>query len=105
MLNKRIEILKTPGKQQSPIPSPSLNTNFPQPPPPPPPSKRHFQQQDIKSIPTATPSASSILPIDSTKVTIGKFKKIKYQFLFILFYSRNDWSKNSLCTSSTKCNN
>lgn len=59
MLNRRIEILKTPGKQQSPLASP--------PPPPPPPSKR----QDIKSIPT-TPAASSMLPIDSTKVTIGE---------------------------------
>jgi hypothetical protein len=74
MLNKRIEILKTPGKQQSPAPSPSssLNINHP---PPPPPSKRHFQQQDNKSIGTTTPSSSSMLPIDSTKVTIGKFNK------------------------------
>jgi hypothetical protein len=74
MLNKRIEILKTPGKQQSPAPSPtsSINTNHPPPPPPPLPSKRH----DLKSIPT-TPSASSILPMDSTKVTIGKLNSIK----------------------------
>lgn len=59
MLNKRIEILKTPGKQQSSVHSPNA--------PPPAPSKR----QDIKSIPT-TPTTSSIRPMDSTKVTIGK---------------------------------
>jgi hypothetical protein len=72
MLNKRIEILKTPGKQQSPAPSPTslINANLPPQPPPAPPSKR----QDLKSIP-ATPSASSILPMDSTKVTIGKLNK------------------------------
>jgi hypothetical protein len=80
MLNKRIEILKTPGKQQSPLPSPSssLNTTFP----PPPPSKR----QDMKSVGRTTPSSSSILPMDSTKVTIGKLNNRKifnsYFFLF-----------------------
>jgi hypothetical protein len=96
MLNKRIEILKTPGKQQSPAPSPtsSINTNFPSPPAP---SKR----QDLKSIPT-TPSASSILPMDSTKVTIGKLNNIKYSHDYS-FSFRNNRSKNCLCTSSTKC--
>ena len=71
MLNRRIEILKTPGKQQQssvPSPSSSITTNVP----PPAPSKR----QDIKSIPT-TPTTSSIRPMDSTKVTIGKYQKIK----------------------------
>jgi len=66
MLNKRIEILKTPGKQQSTqstAPSPST-------------SKKHFQQQqDIKSVGTTTtvpppPSSSSLIPLDNTKVTI-----------------------------------
>ena len=71
MLNRRIEMLKTPGKQQqqqSSVPSATSTTSTNVPPPPPPaPSKR----QDIKSIPT-TPVTSSIRPTDSTKVTIGK---------------------------------
>jgi hypothetical protein len=81
MLNKRIEILKTPGKQQSPqstapSPSSSSTTMFPLAPPP---TKKHFQQQqqDIKSIGTTTtipPSSSSLIPLDNTKVTIGKLK-------------------------------
>jgi hypothetical protein len=98
MLNKRIEILKTPGKQQPTAPSPT-NTTFPPPPPPPPSSKRHFQQQDMKSVGTTTnvPStSSSLIPIDSTKVTIGKpnesvgiieINKKSHVFLF-----RNNWS-------------
>ncbi|CAF4166441.1 unnamed protein product, partial [Rotaria sp. Silwood2] len=74
MLNKRIEILKTPGKQQSPqstapSPSSSSNTIFP-PAPPAPPSKRNFQQKDIKPISTTTTvppsSSSSVIPIDKT---------------------------------------
>jgi hypothetical protein len=81
MLNKRIEILKTPGKQQSPqstAPSPSSSSTTmlpPPPPPPPPPSKRHFHQQDIKSVgatATVPPPPSSVIPLDNTKVTIGK---------------------------------
>ncbi|CAF0787540.1 unnamed protein product [Rotaria sordida] len=78
MLNKRIEILKTPGKQQSsqstaPSPSSSSNTVLPPAPPPSLPSKRNFQQKDIKPISTTTTvptSSSSLLPMDSTKVTI-----------------------------------
>ncbi|CAM4773988.1 unnamed protein product [Rotaria magnacalcarata] len=78
MLNKRIEILKTPGKQQSPqstAPSPSSSSNTIYPPPPPPSntSKRNVPQKEIKSVPTTTtvpPSSSSLIPIDSTKVTI-----------------------------------
>ncbi|CAF0985164.1 unnamed protein product [Rotaria sp. Silwood1] len=78
MLNKRIEILKTPGKQQSPqstapSPSSSLNTIFPSASAVPSPSKRNFQQKDIKPVSTTTtvpPTSSSHLPIDSTKVTI-----------------------------------
>jgi hypothetical protein len=83
MLNKRIEILKTPGKQQSPqstapSPSSSSTTMFP---PATPPSKRHFQQQqqqDIKSVgatATVPPPSSSHIPLDSTKVTIGMFNR------------------------------
>jgi hypothetical protein len=81
MLNKRIEILKTPGKQQSPqstapSPSSSSTTMFP---PAPPPSKKHYQQQDNKSVGSTTTvsptSSSSLIPLDNTKVTIGKFKK------------------------------
>lgn len=90
MLNKRIEILKTPGKQQTPqstAPSPSSTstTMFP---PAPPSSKKYFQtpastsqqSQDIKSVgatatvPPSTSSSSSLIPLDNTKVTIGKFK-------------------------------
>lgn len=67
MLNRRIEILKTPGKQQSSVPSPTSSM------PPAAPSKR----QDIKSIPT-TPTTSSVRPIDSTKVTIGKSKMMQH---------------------------
>jgi hypothetical protein len=81
MLNKRIEILKTPGKQQSPqstAPSPSSSSNTIYPPPPPP-SKRHFQQHDIKSMGTTTTtvpsSSSSLMPMDSTKVTIGMLNR------------------------------
>ncbi|CAF1205739.1 unnamed protein product [Adineta steineri] len=71
MINKRIELLKTPGKQPSTTsPSSSIsNTIFPLPPPPP--SKRHFTQPDIKSVGNTIPtSSSSLMPIDSTKVTI-----------------------------------
>ncbi|CAF1482181.1 unnamed protein product [Adineta ricciae] len=73
MLNKRFEILKTPGKQQSttPLTASSLsNATCPLAPPPPPPSKRHFAQQNIKPVATNTTSSSSLIPIDSTKVTI-----------------------------------
>lgn len=78
MLNKRIEILKTPGKQQSPqstapSPSSSSNTVFPSPPAP---SKRNSQQKETKSVGTTSTvptSSSSLLPVDSTKVTIGKY--------------------------------
>lgn len=83
MLNRRIEILKTPGKQQPPqstAPSPSLSSN---------PvfstastsSKKHFQQQqDVKPTaatattappPTSSSSSSSLIPLDNAKVTIG----------------------------------
>jgi hypothetical protein len=83
MLNKRIEVLKTPGKQPSPqstapSPSSSSSTMFSQAPPT---SKRHFQQQqhDIKSVGATNtvppPSSSSLIPLDNTKVTIGKSKK------------------------------
>ena len=85
MLNKRIEILKTPGKQtpQSTAPSPSSSstTMFSAAPTP---SKKHFQQQqqqqEIKptvatavTAPPPVPSSSSLIPLDNTKVTIGKF--------------------------------
>jgi hypothetical protein len=81
MINKRIEILKTPGKRQSPVPSSSINTNFPPPPPPPPPSKR----SEIKSVGTPASSSSSMLPMDSTKVTIGKSNKSKFKCLVTPF--------------------
>ncbi|CAF3742076.1 unnamed protein product [Adineta steineri] len=76
ILNKRIEMFKTPGKQlssQSTAPSPtsSSTTMFS---PVPSQSKRHFQQQDTKSVGTTTtsvpPSSSSLIPLDNTKVTI-----------------------------------
>jgi hypothetical protein len=82
MLNKRIEILKTPGKQmpQSTAPSPSSSTTMFSAAPPP--SKKHFQQQqqqDIKpvgatatTVPPPSSSSSSLIPLDNTKVTIGK---------------------------------
>jgi hypothetical protein len=82
MLNKRIEILKTPGKQmpQSTAPSPSSSTTMFSAAPPP--SKKHFQQQqqqDIKpvgatatTVPPPPSSSSSLIPLDNTKVTIGK---------------------------------
>jgi len=85
MLNKRIEILKTPGKQQSPqstAPSPSSSSTamFPSAPTP---SKKHYQQQDNKSVGSTTTvpqtSSSSLIPLDNTKVTIGKFKKFSYK--------------------------
>ncbi len=81
ILNKRIERLKTPGKQQTsqataPSPSSSSMTMFP---PAPPPSKRPFQQQGIKSVGAtggSVPSpSSSLIPLDNPKVTIGKFNK------------------------------
>ncbi|CAF1242032.1 unnamed protein product [Rotaria sp. Silwood1] len=78
ILNKRIEVLKTPGKKQSTpstmsSPSSSSTTIFP---PASTSSKRHFQQQDIKSIgatatvPPPSSSSSSRNPLDNTKVTI-----------------------------------
>ncbi|CAF2932413.1 unnamed protein product [Rotaria sp. Silwood2] len=77
ILNKRIEVLKTPGKKQSTISSqsssssttifPSASTS----------SKRYFQQQDIKSVgttatvpPPSSSSSSSLNQLDNTKVTI-----------------------------------
>ena len=81
MLNKRIETLKTPGKQpppQSTAPSPasSSTTILPSA------SSRRYaqqqqqQQQDARSMGTtgtlpSTPPAT-VLPMDSTKVTIGE---------------------------------
>ena len=89
MLNRRIDILKTPGKQQqtpqstAPSPSSSSTTMFPVGPSP---SRKHPQQQhqDIKPVgatattlppPPSTSSSSSLIPSDNTKVTIGKYKK------------------------------
>lgn len=73
LMNKRIELLKTPNKQPSPVPPPSSSskTVFP-PPPPPPPSKRHFAPSEIKSMATTTTTTTAAMPIDSAKVTIGK---------------------------------
>ncbi|CAF3535247.1 unnamed protein product [Rotaria sordida] len=75
--NKRIEVLKTPGKKQSTQSSfsssslSSCTTIFSAASTS---TKRHFQQQDIKSVgATATvppPSSSSLIPLDNTKVTI-----------------------------------
>ncbi|UJR28792.1 hypothetical protein I4U23_010017 [Adineta vaga] len=83
ILNKRIEIMKTTGKQQasqaSPIASSTSTTMFSSTPPQ---SKRHFQQQsqqqDIKSVgatgivhaASSSSSSSSLIPLDNTKVTI-----------------------------------
>lgn len=80
ILNKRIEVLKAPGKKQTSqssgsSPSTSSATMLPTAPLP---SKRHFQQQqqDVKSVGAtaiAPPPSSSLIPLDNTKVTIGKF--------------------------------
>jgi hypothetical protein len=90
MLNKRIEILKTPGKQtpQSTAPSPSSTTMFSAAPPL---SKKHFQQQQQQEIkPTVAttttappPASSSLIPLDNTKVTIGKCSQ---PFLIMIFF-------------------
>lgn len=77
MLNKRIEILKTPGKQpQSTAPSPSSSSTTTVFPSSSSLSKRHGSQQEVKSTgATATvppSSSSSHNPLDNTTVTIGK---------------------------------
>ena len=87
MLNKRIEILKTPGKQtpQSTAPSPSSSSSTTMFSAAPTPSKKHYQQQqqqqEIKPTaatamtappPVSSSSSSSLIPLDNTKVTIGK---------------------------------
>ena len=78
MLNRRLETLKTPGKQQSTasnISSPSSSsaaifppTSFL--------SRRYYQQQEPKATTGAThtlpPPSSSVNTLDNTKVTIGK---------------------------------
>ena len=77
MLNKRIELLKTPGKQslpQSTAPSPASSST---PILPSASSKRYAQQQqDARSLGTTATLPStpppSMLPMDSTKVTIGE---------------------------------
>lgn len=77
MLNKRIEILKTPGKQpQSTAPSPSSSTATTVFPPTSTLTKRHASQQESKPAgATATnPPASNTShnPLDNTTVTIGE---------------------------------
>lgn len=85
MINKPIELLKTPNKQQSPVPSLSSPLTTILPPavaPSSSSSRKHFQQsqtqQDLKSTtatstappPPSTSSSSSLNPLDNTKVTI-----------------------------------
>ncbi|CAM2696433.1 unnamed protein product [Rotaria socialis] len=80
ILNKRIDVLKTPGKKQSTqstVSSPSSSSAATIFPPASSLSKRHFQQQDIKPVgvtssipPPSTSSSSSHIPLDNTKVTI-----------------------------------
>lgn len=80
ILNKRIEVLKTPGKKKEstqPIGSSTASPSTTIFPAASSSSRRHYQQQDIKSLgATATVPPSSIassthVPLDNTKVTIG----------------------------------
>ena len=119
MLNKRIEILKTPGKQQQPpqstAPSPSLSST---------PmfstasssSKKHFQQQhqDVKTTaatattappPPSSSSSSSLIPLDNAKVTIGmSHESLSISQISNSSFCRNYWTENSHCITQTKCN-
>ena len=76
MLNKRLEVLKTPAKQpQSTAPSPSSSSTTTIFPSSSSLSKRHFQQQDVKPVgatATVPPSSTSHNSLDNTTVTIGK---------------------------------
>ena len=116
MLNKRIENLKTPGKQQPPpqstAPSPSssstpmFSTTSTT-------SRKHFQQQDVKATasttttappPPTSSSSSSLIPLDNTKVTIGMSNPSFLSEITGRSICRNHWTKNGHCITPTKCN-
>ena len=107
MLNKRIEVLKTPAKQpQSTAPSPSSSSTASIFPSSSSLSKRHFQQQDVKSVgatATVPPSSSSHNALDNTTVTIGKFKWKENQEVTETVRSREYWIEDGHCAISTEC--